>query len=1029
AEALTLQKNCAIIPPKGEMMVKPRRAAAMAVAVLAPVLHGFSPGGVWTTFQGKRGNLAISSVVPTRRMATAMSAETDRLMNKLEEKLLTESVSREGFSQSVASGLTGDSTSASSFKLPFDLSSSRLRSFELPSLPSLPTLPSFDGGGLSLPSFPALPEAPSLGGLGLTDEQSQALASAVDSSLLGGAGRAFAALVSTAAEALEEIATGHIPLDTAALPAVVQEALQTAQVQAAAVEAVPAASAVAAFAIGGAALKAFSIIRSGTGSGDGLPLYYDLPKIMDFYNARPSQLLSRLGSISWELATFAAKLRIDKESGKWEENMPMRARQLREFATRAGPAYVKLGQGVSVRPDILPDAYLAELQKLQDEVKPFSSAEARKILEKELGAPLGTIFADVSVFETPVAAASLGQVYQARLKSGEPVAVKVQRPGVLGAVTLDLYVARIILLALARIPSIQASCLAALDVVDNFAGRFVQECDYEQEARNGDRFRREMAASPTLGDAIIVPKTYTELTTRYVLITEWVEGVKVNKIDAAAPGGRERLSNIVATLLNAYLVQLLESGFLHADPHPGNFLCTPDGRLAVLDFGLMTEIAEDRRYALLEYVSHLTSKDYEATLGDLITLGFIPREIGDDPEKARVVAPLLATVLEQLSNGGGAKSVNVETVGEEVEELGKQYPIQIPSWFGLVIRSFGALEGLGLQLDPQYSIVQACFPYLARRLLTEDTPRMHKMLRAFLYGKDGRYLKVDRVDEIVGGYRTFTALAAEASTPDAARGRVGMLASVSGGGIAAAAGAPGTAGSPFSGTMTLASTSGSATTSMGATMEPIGAAPVSAAPAASAAAGAADPLSDPVARDALQLLFAKDGNYVQDLVVEELVRMTDALGREVNLELIGLLQRLVASPLSPASLLRAFAAAPLPLLGPLRARLRLRDSVFERVSSRLQLALELTPEDRESLSTLRRLVEIFRGNIGTSGGGGHDGKDTWAEAYRRPVFGPGFGTAAALELLPALRNPAEVAETARRVAALLAVVGPGARAM
>ncbi|CAN0506727.1 unnamed protein product, partial [Ectocarpus sp. 12 AP-2014] len=192
------------------------------------------------------------------------------------------------------------------------------------------------------------------------------------------------------------------------------------------------------------------------------------------------------------------------------------------------------------------------------------------------------------------------------------------------------------------------------------------ELDYLQEAANGDRFRREMAESKTLGEAILVPQVYTSLNTRYILVTEWVEGVKVDAIDSSTPAGRERLKKIVATLLNSYLAQLLESGFLHADPHPGNFLCTPDGRLCVLDMGLMTEVGEDQRYALLEYVSHLTAKDYEATLYDLIVLGFIPEEIGQDPEKAGIVAPLLATVLEQLSNGGGAKSVTVESVGEEV---------------------------------------------------------------------------------------------------------------------------------------------------------------------------------------------------------------------------------------------------------------------------------------------------------------------------------------------------------------------------
>eukprot|EP00953_Heterococcus_sp_UTEX-ZZ885_P021805 12135-Heterococcus_DN1.PRE.4 len=165
---------------------------------------------------------------------------------------------------------------------------------------------------------------------------------------------------------------------------------------------------------------------------------------------------------------------------------------------------------------------------------------------------------------------------------------------------------------------------------------------------------------------------------------EWVEGVKVSSIDVTGPEGRSKLDTLQATLLSSFLTQLLESGFLHADPQSGNFMLTLEGKLVILDYGLMTELPtkqsaplqscashtddqHEQRYALVEYVTHLVAKDYNATLGDLITLGFIDPRVGTDPEKAKLVVPLLAKLMEQLSEGGGAKTITVESVGKEVE--------------------------------------------------------------------------------------------------------------------------------------------------------------------------------------------------------------------------------------------------------------------------------------------------------------------------------------------------------------------------
>ncbi|KAG5187551.1 protein kinase:ABC1 family [Tribonema minus] len=755
------------------------------------------------------------------------------------------------------------------------------------------------------------------------------------------------------------------------------------------------------------------------------PTTFDLEALDRYYLGRPATLLGRLASVSAKIASFALKLYVDSATGQWEANMPRRGAELSALLQSSGPAYIKLGQGVSIRPDILPEAYLTELQKLQDQVPPFPSAEAVRIIEAQLGgARIEDVFESRAAFDRPVAAASLGQVYQAKLKQdGTTVAVKVQRPKVLEAVTLDLYVTRIILKALALVPSIGDSSLAFLAVIDNWGVRFLDELDYEQEARNGDRFRAEMGKSAELGEAILVPRVFQQFTTRYLLISEWVEGQRVSAIDVDAPGGRERLQKIVATLLNAYLTQLLDSGFLHADPHPGNFLCTPDGRLVILDYGLMTEVTEAQRYALLEYVSHLTAKDYDATLTDLITLGFIPREIGDDPAKAALVAPLLGRVLEQLSGGGGAKAITVESVGEEIETLGKQYPIVIPSYFGLIIRAFSALEGLGLQLDPKYSIVNECFPYLARRLLTDNSPRGQRMLRTFLYGRDGRTLRVDRVDEIIAGYSAFTALADEASN-GLGGGAAVQLRQPSGaaaaGSFAAVSGAGGSSSSAVSGAF---SANGAALVASGAA-------------GSAAARQRLDLLSDPVARDALKLLFSKDGNFVQELIVEELVRMTDALGRETNLQLLRALRGAADAPLSPLGALRAAAAAPLnPFAAPLQLVARLQLLAFDRVAARLEVALELTADDQEALSTLRRLVEVFRG----AGGGGNASGSARAAAVRAQfnygssaaaaVSSEGGGAAAPARAPRAQLSPRRAAQAARALMSVFTLVAPGARAM
>lgn len=243
-----------------------------------------------------------------------------------------------------------------------------------------------------------------------------------------------------------------------------------------------------------------------------------------------------------------------------------------------------------------------------------------------------------------------------------------------------------------------------------------------------------------------------------------------------------------------------------------------DGRVAILDYGLMTEIDEDKRMALIEYVAHLSAKDYEATLGDLVKLDFIPAELERDEAKRAIVAPILASVLEQLSQGGGAAAIDVGSVGRQIDRLAEQYPIVIPPYFGLIIRAFSTLEGIGLTADSAYSIVDECFPYLASVLLTTDTPRMRACLRTFVYGgPDRRSLRLERLAELANGLAAFSdAMAPAASSAPAA---------------------PGLAPTP-----------------------------------------AARRLMTPAARDVLQRLLAP-GNYLQQLLLDEAVRAADGVAR------------------------------------------------------------------------------------------------------------------------------------------------------
>ncbi|KAG0584530.1 hypothetical protein KC19_3G215800 [Ceratodon purpureus] len=501
----------------------------------------------------------------------------------------------------------------------------------------------------------------------------------------------------------------------------------------------------ATLATSGAVVSSFKLAENTTKSfveGQDLPLRYDAGTIGAYFRKRPLDIFLRSVRILFSCSTLVFNILLDKYVGRDQELERLRATQMVELIAGLGPTAIKIGQALSIRPDILPVVYLDELQKLQDRVPPFSNEDAKRLILEGLGKPVEDIFSELSI--EPIAAASLGQVYKGRLReTGDVVAVKVQRPGVLEGISRDLFLLRQGARVLELIPTVQSDLVA---LIDTWAIRFFDELDYVQEARNAIRFAEDMKLLPN----VTVPGVYLSYTSRKVLVSAWIEGEKLSETKAAD------LLPLIRTALNCYLMQLLESGFLHADPHPGNLLRTPDGRLCVLDFGLMTEVTEDQRYTLIEYISHLVNSDYARVAEDLVRLGFVPPEFVD-PEKTASVVPQLSRVLGQLTQGGGARKVNVQQITNDLANISKDYVFVIPPYFALILRAFSVLEGIGLDADPDYTIVDECYPYISKRLLTDDSPRTRVALQYFLYGGKSQ-LDATRVEEIISGFQNFREL-------------------------------------------------------------------------------------------------------------------------------------------------------------------------------------------------------------------------------------------------------------------------------
>ncbi|GLJ27534.1 hypothetical protein SUGI_0540290 [Cryptomeria japonica] len=439
-----------------------------------------------------------------------------------------------------------------------------------------------------------------------------------------------------------------------------------------------------------------------------------------------------------------------------------RAAKLRRILIQLGPFYIKLGQALSTRPDILPNAYCQELAKLQDQIPPFSTRLAIQSIQTQLGAPISKLFADIS--SEPVAAASLGQVYKAHLHTGELVAVKVQRPGMPLMLALDAHLIHMIGGQLKHYAKARGDLLSA---VNEMVRHMFEEIDYIHEAQNAERFAslygfdadyksslkyqgvggssdKRSKGTSNYGSQgkskswVKVPKIYWDFTRKSVLTMEWIDGIKLTDKEGIEEA-HLNIKQLVDQGVYCSLRQLLEEGYFHADPHPGNLVAIRSGSLAYLDFGMMGNIPRQYRVGLIRTLVHFVNRDSMGLANDFFSLGFLPE--GTDMQT-------ISDAMQASFGDEATKSqLDFQGIMNQLADVMYEYNFSLPPDYALVIRALGSLEGTAKSLDPDFKVVASAYPYIVGRLLADPDPDMRKILRELLIKNNGsiRWHRLERL--------------------------------------------------------------------------------------------------------------------------------------------------------------------------------------------------------------------------------------------------------------------------------------------
>lgn len=418
----------------------------------------------------------------------------------------------------------------------------------------------------------------------------------------------------------------------------------------------------------------------------------------------------------------AEEAELSKED--YEEYRELGAWLCQQF-NRLGPTFVKIGQTLSTRADLLPLPAMLELAKLQENVERFSNETAREIISGDLGAAPEDLYQSFN--PEPIAAASLSQAYRAVLKDGRDVVVKVQRPNLGSLIARDVQILGAVADEVMEYPRL---CRHTdwPGVVDEFARTIFEEIDYIREGRNADIFRRNFRSF----DKIYIPRIIWRLTGRRVLTIEYVDGFRIDDTEQLDRKGinREELTKLGATF---YLGQLLEDGFFHADPHPGNLRVMDDGRIGVFDFGMVGRLEPELKMHLVNALVHTVQRDYRSLVDDFVGMGFLK----PDADRDALCAELTPIIDSRFSDG--MSKVRFRQMLFDFSDVCYRYPFRLPSEFTYVMRALLTLEGVALTVNPRFNFIDAAMPFAHRLLMKNNRIIRQALLKeVFTEGKFNR---------------------------------------------------------------------------------------------------------------------------------------------------------------------------------------------------------------------------------------------------------------------------------------------------
>ena len=475
---------------------------------------------------------------------------------------------------------------------------------------------------------------------------------------------------------------------------------------------------------------------------------YDFKRDLTWLILRPWILVPRFIQIVGAISLLLARL-IFQGSSNEDKTQKKLAKFLLKTLIDLGPCFIKVGQALSTRPDLIRKDWLEELTNLQDNLPSFSHEKALEIIENELGKPANELFKEFP--SKPIASASLGQVYKAKLFSNYWVAVKVQRPNLIFNIRRDIVIIKI--LGVLSAPILPLNLGFGLgEIIDEFGRSLFDEVDYKKEANNAEKFSNLFHNN----NSVTIPTVERHLSTIKVLTTSWIYGTKLKDRNELIENNLNP-SKLIRTGVISGIQQLLEFGYFHADPHPGNMFALEGhngdlGNIAYVDFGMMDSISEVDRLTLTGAIVHLINNDFNSVAKDFQKLGFLSKE-----QDLKPLEPVLKEVLGSAI-GKDVASFNFKEITNKFSELMFDYPFRVPARFALIIRAVISQEGLAIRLDPDFKIIDLAYPYVAKRLLTSDTNEMINILLDVIFDQNG-HIRVERIENL------FDVLVQDSSTP------------------------------------------------------------------------------------------------------------------------------------------------------------------------------------------------------------------------------------------------------------------------